>query len=93
LLEKESGARKLVCSRCASLWPYRRLGCPFCESQAKQTYYPSKDGVYRLYVCPDCNRYLKTIDLREVYRKVYPMVERLLTVGMDLAAQQEGYGG
>jgi FdhE protein len=92
LLEKESGARKLMCSRCTSLWPYRRLGCPFCASQEKQTYYPSRDGAYRLYVCPHCNRYLKTIDLREVYRKVYPMVERLLTVGMDLAAQQEGYG-
>jgi hypothetical protein len=32
------------------------------------------------------------MDLREVSREVHPEVERLLTVGMDLAAQKEGYG-
>lgn len=93
VLEEERGARQLVCSRCNSLWPYQRVGCPFCKSKDQQMYYPSEDGVYRLYVCRACNRYLKTMDLRGVYRKVYPVVERLLTVGMDLAAQQEGFGG
>jgi formate dehydrogenase maturation protein FdhE len=93
LLEEKRGARILMCSRCASQWPYSRVKCPFCQSTAKQNYYRSDDGLYRLYVCPDCQRYLKTVDLREVHRQVYPMVERLLTVGMDLAAQQEGYRG
>jgi FdhE protein len=91
LLEAKRGARQLMCSRCNSLWHYSRVGCPFCKSKEKQTYYTSEDGVYRLYVCPDCNRYLKTMDLRELERTVEPVVERLLTVGMDLAAQQEGY--
>ncbi len=93
LLDQERGDRQLMCSRCAGLWRYSRFGCPFCQSKEKQTYYPSEDGVYRLYVCPACKQYLKTIDLRQVQRSVYPMVERLLTVGMDLAAQREGYGG
>ena len=92
LLEEERGARRLMCSRCNSLWPYARVGCPFCESTEKQVYYPSEDGVYRLYVCPSCKDYLKTMDLRGVFREVHPVVERLLTVGMDLAARQEGYG-
>jgi formate dehydrogenase accessory protein FdhE len=92
LFESEQGARQLVCSRCNCLWRYPRVGCPFCGSKEKQFYYPSEDGVYRLYVCPACNRYLKTMDLRGVYREVNPVVERLLTVGMDLAAAQEGYG-
>ena len=92
LLEQERGARQLMCSRCNSLWPYARVGCPFCESKEKQIYYPSEDGVYRLYVCLSCNDYLKTMDLRGVFREVHPIVERLLTVGMDLAAKQEGYG-
>jgi FdhE protein len=73
------------------VWGYSRVGCPFCKSKEKQTYYASEEQLYRLYVCPDCHRYLKTIDLREVHREVYPEVERLVTVGMDLAAQQEGY--
>jgi formate dehydrogenase maturation protein FdhE len=91
MLEEQRGARLLVCSRCGSTWPYARVGCPFCRSQAKQNYYRSDDGVYRLYVCPDCNRYLKTVDVRELHRPVYPAVERLLTVGMDLAARQQGF--
>jgi FdhE protein len=91
LLEQEKGARQLMCSRCNSLWPYARVGCPFCKSKEKQIYYTSEDQVYRLYVCPSCKRYLKTMDLREVYRDVIPVVERLVTVGMDLAAYQEGY--
>jgi FdhE protein len=92
VLEEERGARRLMCSRCNSLWNYARVGCPFCDSKEKQSYYPSEDGVYRLYVCPNCHHYLKTIDLRGVYREVHLPVERLLTVGMDLAAQEQGYG-
>jgi FdhE protein len=91
LLEPARGARQLLCSRCNSFWPYSRVGCPFCKSREKQNYYPSEDGVYRLYVCPNCQRYLKTMDLRELQRDVQPLVERLLTVGMDLVAHEEGY--
>jgi uncharacterized protein YbaR (Trm112 family) len=89
LLEQERGARQLMCARCDALWSYQRVGCPFCGSKEKQIYYSSEDEVYRLYVCPDCKQYLKTVDLRGVYREVQPLVERLLTVGMDLAAQRE----
>ena len=90
LFEQSRGARQLFCSRCDGSWNYQRVGCPFCGSEAKQTYYPSQDRVYRLYVCPDCHRYLKTADLREIQRPAYPLVERLVLVGMDLAAQQMG---
>lgn len=92
VLEESRGARQLMCSRCNSLWDYQRVGCPFCHSPEQQEYYPSEDGVYRLYVCRACNNYLKTVDLRDLFREVHPVVERLLTVGMDLAAQQQGYG-
>jgi Protein involved in formate dehydrogenase formation len=93
LLDKERGARQLLCARCDSMWAYSRVGCPFCKSTDKQTYYLSQDGVYRLYICPACKRYLKTMDMREVQREICPAVERLLTAGMDLAARQEGYEG
>ncbi len=88
LFEQSRGARQLVCSRCDAAWDYQRVRCPFCGSEEKQTYYPSQDGAHRLYVCPDCHHYLKTADLREIHRPVYPLVERLVLVGMDLAAQQ-----
>jgi FdhE protein len=92
-LDAEVGTRHLLCSRCNSQWLYRRLGCPFCETtdHTKLVYYPSEDGVYRLYVCQECRRYLKTIDLRQVGRTVLLPVERVTTVAMDAAARQEGY--
>ncbi len=92
-LAAEVGARHLLCSRCNSQWLYRRLGCPFCETtdHTKLIYYPSEDGVYRLYVCQECRRYLKTMDLRQVGRTVLLPVERVTTVAMDAAARQEGY--
>jgi FdhE protein len=93
LLETGSGARHLLCSRCDDQWLFRRLECPFCGTTEpdKLIYYPSEDEVYRLYVCQVCNRYLKTIDLRQVARKVIPPVERIITVAMDVAAREVGY--
>jgi FdhE protein len=92
-LEAETGARHLLCSRCNSKWLYPRVKCPFCGTtdHAKLAYYPSEDGVYRLYVCRGCRRYLKTVDLREVQREVLLPVERITTVAMDAAARNEGY--
>lgn len=92
-LGEESGTRYLLCSRCSSQWSYSRMGCPFCggRDHTKLSYYLSEDEVHRLYVCQACRRYLKVVDLRRVGRQVVFPVERITTVGMDVAAQQEGY--
>ncbi len=91
-LGEEAGARRLVCSRCNSQWRYRRVGCPFCDNDdhTQIVYYPSEDEVYRLYVCYACQRYLKTVDLRQTDRRPAD-VERVTTVAMDVAAQEQGY--
>lgn len=93
-LERESGARRLFCSRCDTAWLFTRISCPFCGNAdpGQIAYYPSADNVYRLYVCEACRRYLKTIDLRETARPFHVAVERIVTLGMDAAAQAEGYG-
>ncbi len=90
-LENETGARSLLCSRCSSVWRYSRIGCPFCENTQDQVYYPSDNGRYRLYVCDMCQRYLKTIDLRVAGDDVCLTVENIITVAMDIAAQEKGY--
>jgi FdhE protein len=92
-LVEETGARYLLCSRCRSQWLYRRLGCPFCHNidHTRLLYYSSEDEVYRLYVCQACKHYLKAIDLRKATHRVVLAVEPLLTVAMDLAAQEQGY--
>ena len=86
------GERSLLCSRCNAEWPFARMQCPFCGNaeHSKLPYYPSQDGVYRLYICKACHRYLKTIDLRQAEGHVLA-VEPILTVGMDLSARDEGY--
>lgn len=92
-LVEETGARYLLCSRCRSQWLYKRLECPFCNNNdhTRLFYYLSEDEVYRLYVCQVCKHYLKAIDLRKATHKVVLAVEPLLTVAMDLAAQEQGY--
>jgi len=90
-LDKETGARSLLCSRCSSVWRYNRIGCPFCENIDEQIYYLSEDGRYRLYVCDECKRYIKTIDLRMAGDEVCLPVENIITIAMDIAAQEKGY--
>ena len=93
-LERESGRRRLLCSRCDSEWTFQRVGCPFCgnEEPRQLAHYPSDDQVYRLSVCERCRRYLKTIDLRQVAGERLLPAERILTVAMDVAALNAGYG-
>jgi FdhE protein len=92
-LDVESGSRHLICSRCESQWLYPRIKCPFCNTSdsTKLSYYPFEDGKYRLYVCRDCRRYLKAVDLRKAGHRVLFPVERITTVAMDVAAQEEGF--
>jgi len=95
ILEEETGARRLFCARCDTGWRYKRIGCPFCgtDNPYQLGYYLGPDPAYRLYVCEDCRQYLKTLDLRQGRRPFYLLVERALTVGLGLAAQEAGYGG
>jgi len=92
-LEETVGGLRLLCSRCDTVWTYRRGECTFCGNADKETfaYYLSEDDVYRLYVCDKCTRYLKVLDGRKT--SVEPMLpmQRIVTVGMDVAARQEGY--
>ena len=94
-LQAGNGQRRLLCSRCDSEWTFRRAACAFCENEDPRqlAYYPSEDQVYRLSVCERCRRYLKTIDLREVAGERVLPAERILTLAMDLAAQNAGYRG
>lgn len=92
-LEGEGGERRLLCGRCDMEWKYQRLGCPFCGNEDSRSlgYFPAGNGAHRLYVCEQCKGYLKTVDLRETWRRRPLTIERILTVGMDLAAAEQGY--
>lgn len=93
-LDKESGARWLVCSRCDTEWRFPRLECACCGNKDQSTlaYFADGDGRYRLYVCERCRGYLKAIDLRQATSDVLLPLERLLTSDMDRQAREKGYG-
>ena len=92
-LDKEIGARWLLCSRCDTEWLFQRLQCPYCGTQDQNAlaYFTDDEGLYRLYVCEQCKQYLKAIDLRQAKTEVLLPLERLLTLDIDVQAQREGY--
>ena len=92
-LDKERGARWLLCSRCDSEWLFQRLQCPYCGTQNQNVlaYFTDDKGLYRLYVCEQCHKYIKAIDLRHTELEVQLPLERVLTLDMDRQAQEKGY--
>lgn len=92
-LDRERGARWLLCSRCDAEWLFQRLGCPYCGNQKLDSlaYFTNDDRRYRLYVCEECRSYIKAIDLRHAPSDVILPLERILTLDMDRQAQEAGY--
>jgi FdhE protein len=92
-LQRENGARYMICSRCDSEWLFQRLQCPYCDNrdQNKLHYYADEKGVYRLYVCDNCKRYLKAIDQRQAEEVILLPLERFMTIDIDRQALEKGY--
>jgi FdhE protein len=91
----EAGERFLECSSCAFKWRFKRVVCPFCgndKSEKLRFFNTESDGkAYRVDVCDECKRYIKTIDLREVQGEAVPIVEDIGTLHLDMIAEKEGY--
>jgi len=92
-LEKERGARWLLCSRCDTEWLFQRLECPFCGTQNQDdlSYLTDEQELYRLYICEKCHSYIKAIDLRKTDAEVLLPLERVITADMDRQAEEAGY--
>ena len=95
-LDKERGARWLLCSRCDAEWLFLRLVCPYCGTQNQDALYYFTDEeshLYRLYICEQCHTYIKAVDLRRAEADVLLSLslERMMTLNMDRQAQEKGY--
>ena len=92
-LDKERGARWLMCSRCDAEWLFQRLECPYCDNKDQSTlaYFTDDEGLYRLYVCEQCHTYIKAIDLRHTESEVLLPLERIMTLDMDRQGLEKGY--
>jgi len=92
-LNKEAGARWLICSRCDAEWLFLRLECPFCgnRDQDSLAYLTDDKELYRLYTCQRCRTYIKAIDLRHSGEDVLFPLERIVTLDLDRQAHETGY--
>jgi len=92
---REEGARFLVCASCGYEWRFNRLKCPFCENDNHEKlkyFYTEKEGrAYRVDVCEQCKRYIKTIDTNELGEEAIPLIEDAGTLFLDVLAMDEGY--
>lgn len=89
-----TGKRHLYCGFCGFKWPFRRLGCPYCGNVDPYTlgFLETKGGVYRIYVCEQCKRYLKAIDERRAGERVdNPYLAYIATTDLDVVAVRAGY--
>jgi FdhE protein len=88
-----SAERHLICGRCGLRWKWESLACPYCRNsnRAQITSFATTDGLYRVYACDVCRRYLKAFDGRHSNRPVMPVVDAVATLPLDAAAIQRGY--
>lgn len=89
----KDGRRHLSCHRCRAQWPWHAWACPRCENMDQSTIssFASRDGLYRIYACGKCQRYLKAFDCRSAPRPFVPEVDLIATIPLDAAAIQKGY--
>ena len=93
-LREKQGFRYLHCSFCHSAYLFKRMACPFCSTEKSDSfqYFETREipGV-RVHVCTSCSLYIKTIDFREMDKKVLPPLDDLESLPLDIKAKEEGY--
>jgi FdhE protein len=91
--EGDGAKRALLCSICATEWPFRRVLCPSCGSEDKDQLpvFTASDFLHvRVEACDRCKTYIKSVNLTRDGRAV-PVVDELATVALNLWADEHGY--
>lgn len=88
------GARKALCSWCATRWVLHRLQCPYCDNRSHQSlgYIGIEDEPYnRIVYCEICRFYFKQIDFRETAYAPFLPLEEWITLHLDMLARKAGW--
>jgi FdhE protein len=91
---KDESRRFLICSFCWHAWSAKRSICPFCDQRDKKSlgyFFSEEEKEYRVYTCDYCKKYMKTIDTLKADRLIYPPLEQVVTLHLDMQASQKGY--
>ena len=87
--------RFLLCSCCGYEWRFMRATCPFCENDSakKLRYFHTENQGrgYRVDVCDQCKKYIKTVDVHALGTEVMLPAEDIGTLYLDVLAEKEGY--
>jgi FdhE protein len=89
----DGAGRRLVCARCFTQWPCRRVVCVNCgeEDERQLAYFDSPSFAHlRVDGCDTCKRYLKTVDRTRLGLAV-PVVDEVAGASLDLWARERGY--
>jgi FdhE protein len=89
----DGALRNLCCSLCGGEWPFARIRCPSCgedDPEKLPFFHDEARPEARIEACETCKRYVKSIDLSVDARPI-PEIDDLLTVSLDLWAQEQGY--
>jgi FdhE protein len=92
-LFEDEGQRILFCGFCWHQWAAQRIYCPFCENKDSSTlhyYFSETEKDYRIDVCDTCKAYIKAVDTRNADRIIYPPLEFVATLHLDIKAQEMG---
>ncbi|MCP4683077.1 MAG: formate dehydrogenase accessory protein FdhE [Desulfobacterales bacterium] len=92
---EDDGGRSLFCGFCRHKWHVQRIFCPFCEDEtgtAQNYFYSEEEPGYRVDTCDKCKKYIKTVDAREIGRRLYPDIEQVSTLHLDMKAKEMGFG-
>ena len=93
-LFEDEGNRILFCGFCWHQWTAQRIYCPFCENKDSNSlhyYFSEKEKSYRIDVCDSCKTYLKAVDQRNTELMIYPPLEFVASLHLDIKAQQMGF--
>lgn len=91
--EGDGGKRSLICSLCATEWPFLRVRCPNCGEEHKDklpVFVADNIDYVRVDACDSCHSYIKSVDMTKNGRAV-PVVDELATLSLNLWAQEKGY--
>ena len=88
------GRRWMSCSFCWHQWPVPRVGCPFCDStDTKKLHYlySQTEKALRVNCCENCRKYIKVVDERAAGRAIYPPLEQIASLHLDIKAREAGF--
>jgi len=91
--EGEGAKRSLICSVCATEWPFRRVVCLNCGEEDKEklpVFIAAGTDYVRIEACDSCGCYLKSVDLTKNGHAV-PVVDELATVALNIWADEHNY--